>query len=105
MPRAPKQCGSLGCTTLVRGTTYCLEHAPKAWANSHSPASTYATRKLRREVLDEEPICMDCGVNRSTDMGHIIPASQGGPTERWNVKGQCRQCNLNQIRTDKQLYG
>lgn len=104
MPRAPKQCGYLGCPVRVRGRTYCVDHTPVAWQGSHTPMSTWAHRKLRTQVLEEEPLCRDCMCARSTDAGHIIPASQGGLYVRDNLKGQCRPCNLAQIAKDRQTY-
>lgn len=99
MPRAPKFCGSPGCYERVVGRAYCVDHQPVAWSGGHG--STRAWRKLRQEVLDEEPLCRDCEKAPSTEAGHIIPRAENGPDERWNLKGQCRPCNMEQLRQDR----
>lgn len=102
MPRAPKFCGSRGCTERVLGRPYCVGHTPIAWSGAHHRGSTWAWRKLRAQVLDEEPMCMDCWAAPSTEAGHIVGRAQGGADERANLKGQCRACNLAQMQADKQ---
>lgn len=105
MPRAPKQCAYKGgCIERVIGRPYCAVHT-RAWEGSHSPSSTRAHRTLRIQVLSEEPVCMDCHVNPSTEVGHIVPAYRGGKYMRSNLKGQCRPCNLAQIQQDRVRYG
>lgn len=99
MPRAPKFCGRVGCGERVVGKPYCADHQPIAWGGGHG--STRRWRTLRAQVLDEEPLCRDCAKAPSTEAGHKTPRSQGGPDERWNLKGQCRPCNLEQLRQDR----
>lgn len=101
MPRAPKFCGTPGCTERVVGKPYCVDHQPTAWAGPHHRGSTWAWRKLRAEVLEEEPVCMDCGRAPSTDAGHVVGRAQGGQDVRYNLKGQCRPCNLAQMQADR----
>jgi 5-methylcytosine-specific restriction endonuclease McrA len=100
MPRAPKPCGHSGCSTKVRGRTYCDEHTPEQWSGGHG--STRAGRTLREQVLQEEPFCA-CG-SPSTEAGHIVPRAYGGKYTRVNLKGQCRPCNLAQIVTDRDAF-
>lgn len=99
MPRAPKFCGSPGCMEKVTGRPYCVDHSPVAWNGGHG--STRAWRKLRAQVLDEEPICRDCWQAPATEAGHIVGRAYGGQDVRHNLKGQCRPCNLEQMRTDR----
>lgn len=106
-PRAPKHCGRSGCPTLVRGRTYCDDHTPEAWSGGltaqQGHGTTRAQRALVAQVLAEEPTCA-CGAP-STEAGHIVPRSQGGRYVRDNLKGQCRPCNVAQIKTDRRQYG
>ena len=97
MPRAGKHCARCGSTHQGR---VCRDCYPQ-WQGSSSPTSTRQSRKLRAIVLEEEPMCVDCGIRPSTELGHIIGAAQGGELTRENSKGQCRQCNLDQMRRDK----
>lgn len=106
-PRAPKHCGRTGCTTLVTGRTYCDQHQPEPWSGGPNAWQGHGTTRRQRalvaEVLTEEPVCADCGMAPSTEAGHIIPRSQGGQYVRANLKGQCRPCNLAQMRRDRRV--
>ena len=56
----------------------------------------YAYRKLRLQVLKEEPYCTlrlsRCtGISETAD--YIIPWSKGGQTIRSNLRGACLSCN------------
>jgi len=99
MPRAPKHCGRPGCPALVTGRTYCDDHDPAPWAGAGG--RTRAQRALALQVVDQEPICRDCQRAPSTEAGHIIAKSRGGPYTRSNLKGQCRPCNLAQLATER----
>ena len=98
MPRAPKYCGSPGCRERVTGRPYCTGHQPVAWNGGHG--STRAWRKLREQVLAEEPLCRDCS-GLATEAGHVVGRAQGGRDVRANLKGQCRPCNLAQMQRDR----
>lgn len=97
MGRAPKFCANSSCPNKVVGRSYCDDHAPQAWSGGYGSTRTW--RKLRAQVLTEEPICA-CGAP-ATDAGHIVPRSQGGPDTRSNLVGQCEPCNLAQMRADR----
>jgi 5-methylcytosine-specific restriction enzyme A len=100
MPRAPKFCGSPGCTGRVVGRAYCDFHAPPAWNGGHG--STRRWRKLRQDVLNEEPVCRDCHQAPSAEAGHIVSRARGGEDARENLKGQCRPCNLAQMHAERE---
>lgn len=101
MPRAPKFCGRSGCTERVVGRTYCVDHTPQAWSGPNYRAGSWAWSRLRGQVLEEEPLCRDCSCNPSTEAGHIVARSLGGMDTRDNLKGQCRPCNMAQMRRDR----
>ncbi len=52
-------------------------------------------RRLREQVLREEPLCRYCGVRVSTVVDHILPLSRFPhlAEERRNLAGACRWCN------------
>jgi len=52
-------------------------------------------RRLREQVLAEEPICRYCHLRPSTCVDHVYPLSLYPhlATERSNLVGCCRWCN------------
>lgn len=51
--------------------------------------------RIRERVLArDQNACQYCGSTSGfLTMGHIIPASQGGAHEDWNLRALCRTCN------------
>jgi len=49
--------------------------------------------KLRHVVLVEEPVCMICERQPSTQVDHIIPVTRGGQDIRTNLQGICTECH------------
>lgn len=54
-----------------------------------------AWRKMRAQVLAEQPICAARDCNRiSTEVDHIIPLQRGGSgVDRSNLQGMCKHHN------------
>jgi len=52
----------------------------------------YRWRRLRRMVLNREPLCVRCGVP-ATDVDHIVPRSRGGGDDFENLQAMCRSCH------------
>ncbi len=52
-------------------------------------------RRLREQVLREEPCCRYCGVRPSTVVDHVLPLAQFPHLahRRDNLAGSCRWCN------------
>ena len=50
-----------------------------------------AWRRLRQEVLQEQPFC-GCGA-LSVEVDHIVPRRQGGQDVRENVRALCKSCH------------
>jgi 5-methylcytosine-specific restriction endonuclease McrA len=52
-------------------------------------------RRLREQVLREEPLCRWCGVRASTVVDHLLPLSLYPHLahDRQNLAGSCRWCN------------
>lgn len=64
-----------------------------AWSRSNDRGYDHHWRKLRKQVLAEQPVCQACHVRVSTECDHIVPKSQGGTNERTNLQGLCRECH------------
>lgn len=51
-------------------------------------------RKLRREVLDANPLCEDCSKVPPEVVHHIVPRSHGGAElDKRNLAALCRACH------------
>ena len=76
----------------VHGT----RHAQVAKRRGSSTQQGYGARwrRLRAQVLREEPLCRAClGVGRvapATEVDHIVPRSKGGPDDRANLQSLCK---------------
>ena len=53
-------------------------------------------RRLRAQVLLEEPVCYRCGCAPSTTVDHAVPLSRRPDLAhtRANLRGCCLRCNL-----------
>jgi hypothetical protein len=56
-------------------------------------------QSIRRLVLDEEPLCRECGAS-SAEVDHIVPVARGGTSGRNNLQGLCRTCHIDKTRRD-----
>ena len=81
---------------------------PKRWTKANNgrllPLNSAAWRKLRRQVLAEQPLCEYCPpgtITPATEVDHsdFDPANNS----RENLKSTCRPCHS--IRTMASLYG
>lgn len=50
-------------------------------------------RRIRDQVLAEEPVCTICRAAPSTDVDHIRPLRAGGTNARSNLRGTCHSCH------------
>ena len=70
---------------------------PEAWRRNYERrllTGNKITDARRKKILAAWPECYVCGVNKSTEVDHVIPVSLGGrPTDR-NLKGICFTCHL-----------
>lgn len=69
MPRAAKSCRIFDCPHLRPCPT--PGHEPEAWAGS-TRRSTLPPgwEKIRRRILERDPICTECGEALSTEVHH-----------------------------------
>lgn len=56
--------------------------------------STSAWRRIRAQVLTEEPLCHWCQTNGATEADHVVSRERGGDDRRENLVGSCKSCNL-----------
>lgn len=76
------------CGKIVRGKCECS----KSWGSSTRRGSTRASRKLRAQVLAEQPICAWPGCDElATEDDHIVPVHQRPDLDlvRENHQGLC----------------
>lgn len=108
MPVKPGHpCAHRGCPEIVRDGRFCAQHKADAQAYDKnrgvSSQRGYGSRwrRLRKMVLNANPICADpWGVHRktgevvpATDVDHIVPRSAGGTDELDNLQALCHQCH------------
>jgi len=106
LPTKPKHyCAVPGCPNLVdSGETYCPEHkrqtqknvdARRGTSNQRGYDSTW--RRLRRMVLNREPLCREClkegRLTPATEVDHIIPLASGGTNDLENLQPLCHSCH------------
>lgn len=89
--KAPRLCPRGSCTEHVP----CPKHPPRApWSKKgKSGRGGRPWRRLRNQVLAEEPLCRMCGKRLSVTPDHIVPVAEGGPSVRENLQGACKVCH------------
>ena len=55
---------------------------------------TRAWRKLRKELLDREYRCVECGAITRLEPDHIVEVWEGGDSSPDNIQVLCRSCNM-----------
>lgn len=91
---APRVCAEPGCTRAQHAAR-CPEHQ-RTDSRSGQRAAQYAGahwRAIRKAVLARDPLCSECGEQRSTTAAHVIPRSKGGSDSMLNLRGLCTSCH------------
>lgn len=91
--RVNTPCRAFRCPNF--GDPYCDAHKAaydrrRGSANSRGYGAEW--KKLREQVLREEPLCRICRRADSREVDHIIPKPVG-TDERWNLQGLCKPCH------------
>ena len=100
MARAPKLCGHVGCIQLVRGQTYCAEHArQRGWQRggvTRTDTAAHRNRRLRVLARDNhqcqlryDGIC----THTATVCDHIVPLAEGGDDTDAGCQAACLECH------------
>jgi len=50
-------------------------------------------RKLRRQILAREPVCVMCGMRPSEEVDHVVAVALGGSDRPANLRGLCGPCH------------
>lgn len=100
MPQRPKTpCREPGCPGLVDRPEHlgrCASHRnlyDKRRGSSASRGYGAAWRKLRAQVIKQEPLCRRCRRANTTTVDHILPKELGGTDARSNLQGLCKACH------------
>lgn len=100
MPLAPmRPCPVPGCPNLIRSGR-CDKHGGAAtvghrW-DTRPPVQRIRGRQLqalRRELLEQEPICRVCRKALATIRDHIINLEEGGTEDEANCQPLCQACS------------
>ena len=98
MPNRP--CLRPLCSKAAQKGGYCPEHTvvrePFRRDRSLTPTKRgYGERwrRMRKMVLERDPMCKVCRVKPSTQADHITPKSQGGRDAMENLRGICEPCH------------
>lgn len=93
-----------GCGMLGQGR-YCTKHDTKANHSGFTHA-LYAGKsrgsawtKLREAILRRDDylcqVCAEAGqITNAKEVDHIVPISQGGDDEPYNLQSICRPCHI-----------
>ena len=66
--------------------------APPGWNDSGTTPGS-APEALRKEILERDGRCIECGSSEDLTLDHIVPRSLGGSHEEENLQTLCRRCN------------
>lgn len=61
-------------------------------------------QRIRKQILDGQPLCVDCQakgrVTEATEIDHIVPLYKGGTDTPDNRQPLCRPCHEDKTRQD-----
>lgn len=117
--RARRLCAYPGCSELVRGSDrYCDAHDKELRREfeKNRPTATqrgygYRWQKLRKMVLNEEPVCPDPyglhpgQVVATSEVDHITPKRSGGDDSRDNLQALCKGCHSHKTAVEDGGWG
>lgn len=109
--RPPRPCSSPGCPALV-ATGRCPTHQRALFAQQDAQRGTstergygVAWRRLRAQVLAEEPLCRACAsegfVTAAEEVDHAKPKALGGTDARENLQALCARHNASKGDTER----
>ena len=101
MPRAPKQCGRTSCGNLIRGKTYCPDHA-SGWATSPRTESSQRTSSQAWKLQRAKTLQRDGGLCQvrgprceitAVAVDHVVSVANGGTDDLSNTISICKPCH------------
>lgn len=67
------------------------------------PTSSTRWRRLRKQILREEPLCRACKVELAVEVDHIVPVGEGGHEfARSNLQPLCYDCHARKTQSEAQ---
>lgn len=97
MTSIPSFCQFPGCPVVAYGARYCPKHrATDSERERESSTRRYGKnwQKLRRMVLDRDPVCTAPGcLEPSAEVDHIVRTTKGGDDSLENLQGLCKRCH------------
>jgi 5-methylcytosine-specific restriction protein A len=91
----PMNCMYPGCPNKVYKGRYCDKHK----INTNWFRNNAGWKRIRQQVLEEEPRCRYCGAE-AKEVDHITPLPIG-TSERYNLQALCKRCHS--IKTRKEV--
>ena len=90
--RMGRVCSVPGCPNLSTKDGRCSQHPKPVWEGRRG-FEGYGNewKKLRAQVLREEPYCRQCG-DKAVTVDHIVPKAFGGTDSRFNLQSLCDAC-------------
>lgn len=104
MPSAPlKPCSWPGCPELTH-SRHCDRHTRQESKDIDARRGSSASRgygarwrRIRDQVLREEPLCRECKekgrVEPARDVDHVVSKLVGGTDDRSNLQALCHACH------------
>lgn len=93
-------CSYLGCVAIIERGAFCEHHGGREFARDDNRGNAYQRgyggdrwKRIRRIILNRDPICMACGVEAATVADHITPKRKGGKDTLENLQGLCASCH------------
>lgn len=51
-------------------------------------------RDIRKDIINQDSICVSCGSKDKLHLDHIIPIAKGGKNKLENIQILCGKCNI-----------
>jgi len=93
MPTVLRACPVQGCSQLTTGGRCAAHRVSRPRPRTATRGYGSAWQRLRLVILKRDPICTLCHRERSVEVDHRVPRSQGGADDERNLCGVCKRCH------------